>query len=256
MNWTSTAGGTYLDPSLYSSRAARSNSIARGGAISFFLGSDLEPRAELIAQLSAHIRNYVRGEIIYRQGEFGSDFYQLVSGRVRIYIATAHGTERVLSYAEPGATFGESACFDENSYYATALAVMPSRVRVISREAFLRAARRQPQILHEIFRALVRKQRILAQHIATEGICARDRATVLINDMVDAYGDKIPGSAGIRLHLGSSIEDLASMVGLTRVTMSRELSDMVRSGILAKDGLDIIVLEPSALAAAASRVNV
>ena len=46
------------------------------------------------------------------------------------------------------------------------------------------------------------------------------------------------------------------MVGVTRVTMSRELSDLVRRGTVAKEGLDIIVLDPGALRQAASRLGV
>ena len=105
-------------------------------------------------------------------------------------------------------------------------------------------------------RALVRKQRQLAMHVAAERLCARDRAILLLNSLVEAYGDHVAGSRGVRLHLGLSIEELASMVGVTRVTMSRELSDLVRRGTVAKEGLDIIVLDPGALRQAASRLGV
>jgi CRP/FNR family cyclic AMP-dependent transcriptional regulator len=228
----------------------------RSNIASFFLLRDTESAIDTLARLSSTIRLYPRGAVIYRQGESGSQFYQLLSGRVRIYIAMANGTERVLSYAEPGSTFGESACFDEKPYSTTAVAVRLSEVRVIARDAVLRAARDEPEILREVFRALVRKQRQLAMHVAAERLCARDRATLLLNSLVEAYGDSVAGSRGVRLHLGLSIEDLASMVGVTRVTMSRELSDLVRRGTVAKEGLDIIVLDPGALRQAASRLGV
>ena len=127
---------------------------------------------------------------------------------------------------------------------------------MIPRDAVLRAVSDTPEVLRDVFRALVRKQRQLAMHVAAERLCARDRATLLLNSMVEAYGDAVAGSRGIRLHLGLSIEELASMVGVTRVTMSRELSDLVRRGTVAKEGLDIIVLDPGALRQAASRLGV
>src|SRR2546430_2038750 len=228
---------------------------ARSGA-SFCLLDEPGFGAEMLARVSATVAHYGRGCVIYHQGEPGANFYQLISGRVRIYIAMASGTERVLSYAEPGATFGESACFDEKPYYTTAVAVRQSEVRVIARDAVFRAARDSPEVLREVFRALVRKQRQLAMHVAAERLCARDRAVLLLNSLVEAYGDSLAGSRGVRLHLGLSIEELASLVGVTRVTMSRELSDLVRRGTVAKEGLDIIVLDPGALRQAASRLGV
>jgi CRP/FNR family transcriptional regulator, cyclic AMP receptor protein len=249
-------GDRQLNPSSRVSGQGSPDSSAPSSVASFFLLRDTESATERLAKLSSTVRLYPRGAVIYRQGESAAHFYQLLSGRVRIYIAMASGTERVLSYAEPGSTFGESACFDEKPYYTTAVAVRLSQVRVVARDAVLRAARDTPEVLGDIFRALVRKQRQLAMHVAADRLCARDRATLLLNSMVEVYGDSVAGSRGVRLHLGLSIEELASMVGVTRVTMSRELSGLVRRGTLAKEGLDIIVLDPGALRKAASQLGV
>ena len=234
----------------------RSEMGASPEVASFFLLRDTESAEDTLAKLSSTVRLYPRGSVIYHQGESGGHFYQLLSGRVRIYIAMADGTERVLSYAEPGSTFGESACFDEKPYYTTAAAVRFSEVRVLPRDVVLRAAGERPEILRHVLRALVRKQRQLAMHVAAERLCARDRATLLLNSMVEAYGDGVADSRGVRLHLGLTIEELASMVGVTRVTMSRELSHLVRRGLVTKAGLDIIVLDPAALRQEASRLGV
>jgi CRP-like cAMP-binding protein len=211
---------------------------------SFFLQRDQESKVDLLAEASSLVRTYQRGALIYQQGERRDEFFQLVTGRVRIYIAMANGSERVLSYAEPGSTFGESACFDEKPYYTTSVAVRTSQVRVFKRNAVLRFASDRPEVLHHIFRALARKQRILAMHLSAEGLSARERAVVLLNDLIDAYGDDVDDGRHVRLHTGLSIEELASLVGVTRVTMSRELSELARRGVVAKEGLDIIVLDP------------
>ena len=226
------------------------------GSESFFLLRDPDSATDSFDCVRSVVRHYARGSAIYRQGERGSDFYRLVSGRVRIHIAMANGAERVLSFAEPGSTFGESACFDDRPYYTSAVAVRPSEVRVIGRHAVLQAARDRPEVLHDVFRALVRKQRQLAMHVAAQGLPAGDRAVLLLSSMVDVYGDAAAGGRQVRLHPGLTIEELASMVGVNRVTMSRELSDLVRRGILAKQGLDIIVIDPQALHEAAARLGV
>lgn len=230
--------------------------VASPSAGNPFLMSELGSGGQALATVASGVRSHARGSFVYQQGTAASNFYQLVRGRIRIYISMPNGSERVLSYAEPGSTFGESACFDELPYYTTSVAVRPSEVRVFSRDAMLSAARERPEILHELFRTLVRKQRMLATLIVAESLSGRDRAILLINYLVEAYGERCGATEEVRLHLGLSIEELASIVGVSRVTLSRELSDMVRRGVLAKDRLDILVLDPAALKAEVNRLGV
>lgn len=214
-----------------------------------FLLTEQPPISATISALGVE-RAVVRGEYVYQQGALSAHFFELVSGRVRIFIPLPDGTERVLSMVEPGASFGESACFDGLPWYASAVAVAPSRVRVIGRDDVLREARNQPEVMLEIARRLARKQRLLSMHIAVAGMRARERVLLLLNYLLDAYASPTQDGAA-RFVVRHSVGELARMVGLTRVTMSRELSELIQRGLLAKDGRDIVVLDPDAVRVAA-----
>ncbi|MDI9978849.1 Crp/Fnr family transcriptional regulator [Rhodococcus sp. IEGM 1307] len=221
-----------------------------GTGSSPFLLSEGRSVSQRIAELGT-LRKYRPGEFVYRQGESSSYFHRVVSGRVRIFMSNPDGSERVLSYAEPEASFGECGCFDGIPRYASSVAVEPSEVLAISRGSVLAAAQNDPEILLEIARRLAHKQRVLSLHIATDGLPVRARVALLFNHLLDAYGEIEPDKS-VRLSVRHRIDDLALLIGVTRVTMSRELSHFVSEGILLKVGRDIVIVDPAAIRTLAS----
>ena len=199
-------------------------------------------------------RRYARDEYVYQQGSRSSTLYQVVSGRVRISTARADGVERVLSYADPGAGFGESGAFDGLPMYTSALAVADCVVTAIPRDAILAAGRDDPEIMLEIVRRLVRKQRLLNASIVADGLPARARATLLLYRLLEAHGEVrgTPHQGFFRLNL--SVEEMALMAGMTRVTMSRELSHLVETGLVRREGRTFVVPDVRALIAQAEKL--
>lgn len=191
-------------------------------------------------------RRYRAGEHVYRQGEESSRFHVVVTGRVRIYLHRPDGTERVLAYAEPGSSIGEAACFDGRPRHLGSVATQPSEIVSVTRDALLDAARADPELLLEVTRRIAYKQRVLQLHVMIDGLPARERVTLLLGHLVEAYGE-VALDTSARLSIRPAIDELALMVGLTRVTMSRELSRLVAEGVLIKDGRAIVVRDLPAL---------
>lgn len=180
------------------------------------------------------------GGHLYRQGETSSAFHVIVRGRVRIHMLRPDGTVRVISWAEPGASLGEGPCFDGAPHPVTATAVVPCEVLSIARDTLIEAAREDPELLVEVVRRVAHKQRVLHLHVCLDGLPARERVALLLGHLVEAYGEGALG-ASARLSVRPPVDELALMVGLTRVTTSRELSRLVAEGVLQKDGRDIVV---------------
>ncbi|MET0189269.1 Crp/Fnr family transcriptional regulator [Pseudonocardia sediminis] len=214
-------------------------SIEDERAVSPFLLGGPNALTSRIAELGSP-RHYRAGDHVYRQGETSAWFHVVVSGRVRIYLHRPDGTERVLAYAEPGSSLGEAACFDGRPRHLGSIATQPSEVVTVSRDALLDAARADPELLLEITRRIAYKQRVLQLHVMIDGLPARERVTLLLGHLVEAYGE-VSLDTSTRLSIRPAIDELALMVGLTRVTMSRELSKLVAEGVLLKDGRAIVV---------------
>lgn len=216
--------------------------------VSPFLQAEPGAVAKRIAALGVP-RRYRPGDHIYRQGETSSWFHVVASGRVKVFMLRPDGSERALAYAEPGASLGEAGCFDGRPRYVSTVATVPSEVLAIGRDAVLDAARTDPEILLEIMRRISYKQRVLHLHVMIDGLPARERVTLLLGHLVEAYGETTLDTADVtaRLSIRPGVDELALMVGLTRVTMSREISRLVAEGVLIKDGRNIVVRDLPAL---------
>jgi CRP-like cAMP-binding protein len=213
--------------------------------VSPFLLAGSNPVIDRIVALGTP-RPYRTGEHVYRQGEESCRFHVVMSGRVRIYLHRPDGSERVLAYAEPGSSLGEAGCLDGRPRHLASMATQPSEIVSVTREALLEAARSDLELLLEVTRRIAYKQRVMQLHVLIDGLPARERVTLLLGHLVEAYGE-VTLDTSARLSIRPAVDELALMVGLTRVTMSRELSRLVAEGVLIKDGRAIVVQDLPAL---------
>jgi CRP/FNR family transcriptional regulator, cyclic AMP receptor protein len=210
-----------------------------------FLLTEDSSIADRIAELGES-RWYRAGEFVYRQGSTSDYFFQVRRGRLRLYLTRADGSERVLSYAEPGAGFGEATCFDGLPRYASCVAITDSELLAISRRAIVDAGRDRPEILLEMTRRVSRKSRLFAMHIAADGLPALGRVALLFDHLVEAYGVEAPDGS-VRLRVRYSLDELALMVGVTRVTMSRVLSQLIEDDVVRRHGRELVLPSLDAL---------
>lgn len=196
----------------------------------------------------ASIRSYAKGAFVYQQGETSTRFYQLLSGRVRLLLGTPEGRERLLAIVEPGGLFGEAACFDGLPYHTTAVTAEACAVRVFPREATLRAMGAEPAVTLEILRSITRKQRLFALQLESATFKrAPARVAFILSRLATYYGTPAAGGHATRLALHLSHEVLANMIGVTRVTVTREIGALIRDGIITRDKRHLVVRQPERL---------
>ena len=96
-----------------------------------------ESQAALLAATSA-TRRLAAGEIVFREGQASDGLHVVLAGRLRIYKRAGDDTEVDLSVAGAGDSYGEMALLDGGERSANVLALEPSEILVLGREAFLR----------------------------------------------------------------------------------------------------------------------
>ena len=74
------------------------------------------------------------GYLIYLQQTEATCFYFLKSGRVKSFIQSVNGDERVLNVYEEGCLFGEASFFDELPRVSSAVALTPCEIVPIDRD--------------------------------------------------------------------------------------------------------------------------
>jgi CRP/FNR family transcriptional regulator, cyclic AMP receptor protein len=217
--------------------------------ISPFLLPEVGVAWEKIRKLGVE-RDFSPGEYLYREGDLPISLHNVLAGRVRVFIGHADGSERIIAFAGPQTTFGEYGVFDSLPRCTSAVAIEPCRVLVIDRTALIAAGRADPDIFLEMGRRLAQKTRLVTMHLAADGVPARVRVAMILNHLIDAYGVVDPDNTA-RLSESHRVDDLAQMIGVTRVTMSRELSRLVADKVVVKGGREIVILNVAALRAIA-----
>ncbi len=100
------------------------------------------------------------GEILFKEGEKGNFYYQLVSGRIRWVNITEEETEFVQNIIEEGESFGEIPLFDDEPFPATAIADMKSVIIRLDKASFLQLLAERPDLHFNLTKILVDRLRL------------------------------------------------------------------------------------------------
>jgi CRP/FNR family cyclic AMP-dependent transcriptional regulator len=132
--------------------------------------------AELDA-LAASLRERMlgAGEALCRQGDYGDTMVVVFSGKLDARVQQADGVEVSLTEAGPGEVLGEMACIDPAPRAATLVALEPTRVGELSRDALTALRTGAPgaysailgAVIHDVTRRLRDVERRVAEVTAS-----------------------------------------------------------------------------------------
>jgi len=206
--------------------------------IPLFSGLELE---ELNQVRNIYIsKKYKKGQIIFFEGEPGEAVYFVKSGKIKIYKSDAEGREYILHIFGPGNIFAETVLLGGGPYPASAEAVEDSLVGIIQNRDLEELLKKNTDIAFKIMKILSNRLRESQDKI--KNLVFRDtydRTACALHRMSLDYGIKTP--QGIEVELPITRTELASIVGTSRETVTRMLSEMKRKGIIEMDRQKIIV---------------
>jgi CRP-like cAMP-binding protein len=102
--------------------------------------------------------NYSAGEIIFHQGDLGTDMFIIQEGEVHI-IKNINGASHMLSKLEKGDFFGEMAVLESAPRSADAVAISDVRALVINGARFDEMLRKNPEVAVRIIRKYSKRLR-------------------------------------------------------------------------------------------------
>lgn len=174
---------------------------------------------------------YRKGQMIYLQGQPADYMYCLKEGTVRTVIFSDQGEEKLLTVYRSGAIFGEASFFDEMPRVSSATAQTDCTVIPLSRGAVNELFQTHPELATLMIRYLARTVRLLSGHVDTMSFQQTNTrlAGLLLNHP--------SAREGIRV----THEELAAALNVSRVTVSRLLSDFSKRGLV-KTGYGIVTL--------------
>ncbi len=189
--------------------------------------------AEQLSRLErrARMREFPRNSTIFLPNDVADGVFLLGQGRVRICSNTADGKQAILAFIDPGEVFGELALIQGGEREERAEAAVDSTVILLPgmelRELLEESAALSLGVTKLIGLRRKRIERRLRNLLFRSN---RDRLGHLLLELTEQYGKAV--DEGVLLDIKLSHQELASIIGVTRETVTTLLGEMQLEGLL------------------------
>lgn len=181
-----------------------------------------------------------RDAILFAEREAPLGVYILCRGRVKLSIAAADGKSAILRIARPGEVLGLHAVVSNRPYHASAETMEPCEVHFIGRESFLHFLRNSPEASLRAAQQLSENYHAACEQVRSMGL-AHSAMERLAGFLLLSAAKGQPTKQGTRVFLALTHEEIGQMVGLSRETVTRTLSDFQRRRFVAKKGTAMLI---------------
>lgn len=183
-------------------------------------------------------RPWKKNQMIYLQGDPADSFYYLKKGHVKIFLSSEAGNEKTLTLLSPGELFGEAAFLDGLPRMSSAKATEDAEIVAIGKSDLMECFRRQPELAMAMLGYLSRTVRMLSNQLdGMSFLQAPPRIAQILLRLA-------AGTAAVTC----SHEELAALAGVSRITVSRTLSDFAQKGWIRTGYRSISIQDSQALA--------
>jgi CRP/FNR family transcriptional regulator len=185
--------------------------------------------------LSATKRRVPRGDYLFRQGERSAEIYLIKAGKLKLVQVSPSGREVILDVVGRGEVLGETALFREQEQMCSAVALEDASVCSFGRPQFEAFIRANPDLALSIISYLGAKLYESTQQAGeSAGRPVREKLLQTFLRLAEEHGQARP--AGTLIALALTQEELASMVGASRVQVANVLRELREEGVIARDG--------------------
>ena len=183
---------------------------------------------------------YPKGSTLFVEGEQPRGVFVLCSGRAKLTTSSSEGKTLIIQIVEAGEILGASASILNTKYEVSAETIEPCQVNFVSREDFLKMLSAHPDAAMRTARQLSTRVQSSQREIRSLGLCqtTSEKLAKLILDWCDK-GEET--EKGMRLKVLLTHEEIAQMIGTTRETVTRLLSDFKRKKIIDVKGSSLFV---------------
>lgn len=184
---------------------------------------------------------YPKGSVLFVEGEDPRGLFILCSGRVKLTTSSSEGRTLIVKIAEPGEVLGVSATMLGLPYEVSAETLEPAQVNFVRREHFMTFLAAYPEACFHTAQQLSEKYHAAQREIRSLGLSQTtgEKLARLLLNWCEKAGDQT--GKGMRLTVLLTHEEIAQMIGTTRETVTRLLSDMKRRKIIDVKGSSVFV---------------
>jgi len=191
--------------------------------------------------------------VLFVEGQMPRGALVLCSGKVKLSTTSREGKVLILKMAEAGEVLGLSAVISGTCYELTAETAGPCQVNFIEREALMRMVERNGELGLHSAQALSREFQSAYRDIH-DLVLARSSAGKLARLLLSWTTGREQENAASEIRIRSSLthEEMAQMIGSSRETVTRLLSDLKKKELIRLEGSTLVIRNKTALEAIAA----
>ncbi|MDO4692156.1 MAG: Crp/Fnr family transcriptional regulator [Porphyromonadaceae bacterium] len=188
--------------------------------LSLFKGLDLEEIRTLIQESPSRVSSYKTGDIIARQGERVRALTILTRGRIRAQMTGEEQKRLTIDLLEAPELLAPAFIYStQNTFPVGVEALSDSEVLFLDKEYFLDVMKRYPSVMRAFMREISDRSAFLSQKISLLSLQSlRERLICHL---------RTHGQIGTQ-------EEMAMLLGVTRPSLGRILSELIDEGIVTK----------------------
>ena len=186
---------------------------------------------------SSHLSTYPGGAVLFVEGQMPRGGLVLCSGKVKLSTTSRDGKVLILKMAVPGEALGLSAVISGTPYEVTAETAGPCQVNSIDRDSLMRLLDKHGELGLHSAQALSREFQSAYREIH-ELVLARSSVGKLARLLL-SWGngrEREGGTTEIRIKSSLTHEEIAQMIGSSRETVTRLLSELKKKEMIRLEG--------------------
>jgi CRP-like cAMP-binding protein len=190
----------------------------------------LDPDARIAFLGASRSRSYRAGQIIYLEGDPGSELFRVKRGAVRLSLTRPDGRQLILLHLDVGDCFGDSSLVDGGPRPQTAQASSDVMLQSLDKGAFERLRCAHSSFNDAIMQLLAAQMRAAAFQYANrtfDNLEIRVISRLLMLSPIETPEDSV-GVSVVRF----SQAELAQMVGASRQHVNRVIQHLVALGLV------------------------
>ncbi|MEW6774974.1 MAG: Crp/Fnr family transcriptional regulator [Bdellovibrionota bacterium] len=186
------------------------------------------------------VKEYPKDTPVLHQMDPGDSMFIIASGKVKVSRYGEDGREIILSTLGPGEFFGEMSLLDSEPRSADVTTKEDSVLLMLKRDDFLGHLKKFPSVAIGVLVEMSRRLRRADEKIGNLALLdVYGRVARVLLDISETEG--VVTENGIVIENRPTHQEIAAMIGTSRETVSRVLSDLAKDGYLTIQGKRIVI---------------
>tara|TARA_R110002124_G_scaffold233631_1_gene398999 strand:+ start:9669 stop:10349 length:681 start_codon:yes stop_codon:yes gene_type:complete len=202
----------------------------------------LDDEARAAFKAACRPRKYRAGQVIYMQGDSGTEMFRLCKGTVSFVVNHVDGKEMMFTTFQPGDCFGDSSLIDGEGRPQTAEALTDLEVEVLDGSEFNRLRERFRCFDNALLRSVMRQFRLICTYYedASMNPLAVRVATRIVS-AAESFAPRNGDGSGLAVPLSQSV--LASLAGASRQSVNKVLNSFQAEKLIKIEYGHLVILD-------------